>query len=48
VFFDDFIGVIPLTEDKMVPVSCKGNGNDKEFEYNFLKICRYLNQRIIL
>jgi hypothetical protein len=35
VFFDDFIGVIPLTEDKMVPVSCKGNGYDKEFEYNF-------------
>jgi len=34
----------------MVPVPC--NGKDKEFEYNFLKICRYLNlpknQRIIL
>lgn len=47
-FFDDFIGVIPLTEDKMVPVPCKGNRNDKEFECNFFKIYRYLNQRIIL
>jgi hypothetical protein len=28
-------------EGKMVPIPC--NVKDKEFQYNFLKICRYLN-----
>ena len=36
-----FIGVIFLTEDKMVPVPCKSNGKDKKFDNNFLKIYRY-------
>jgi hypothetical protein len=30
-------------EAKMAPVPCKNNGKDKEFEYNFLVICRYFN-----
>jgi hypothetical protein len=37
---------------KMVSVQYKNNGKDKEFEFDFLIICRYLNlvknQRIIL
>ena len=35
-----FIWVISLTGNKMVPVPCKSNGKDKEFEYQykFLKI----------
>jgi hypothetical protein len=27
----------------MVPVPCKSYGKDKEFDYNFLVICTYLN-----
>jgi hypothetical protein len=40
-----FIWVISLTGNKMVPVPCKSNGKDKEFEYQykFLKIYRYVN-----
>jgi len=30
-------------EAKIVPVPCKNNGNDKQFENNFLKIYMYLN-----
>ena len=29
--------------DKMVSVLCKSNKKDKEFEYKFLKLYRYLN-----
>ena len=38
-----FIGVISLTMDKLVPVPCKSNGQDKEFYGNFLIIRRYSN-----
>ena len=38
-----FWGVIPLSVDKMVPVSCKSNGYDKEDKYNFLHIWRCVN-----
>jgi len=34
-----------LTEHKMVPspIPFKSNGKNKEFEYNFLNICRHFN-----
>ena len=38
-----FIRVISLTWSKMILVPCKLNRKDREFEYNFLIICRYLN-----
>jgi len=28
-------------DDKMVPMACKINVEDKEFEYIILKICRF-------
>jgi len=37
-----FLGIITLTKSKMAPVSCQSSGKYKEFEYNFLKICRYI------
>jgi hypothetical protein len=43
-FWYIFIWVISLTEDKMVPVPYKSNGKDNKFEYNLLKISRYLNK----
>ena len=44
--FDIFLfEFISLTEDKMVPVCvpCKSTRKDKEFEYNCLRIYRYLS-----
>ena len=35
--------VIALAGDKIVPVQCKINGKDKEFEHKFLIICIHLN-----
>ena len=34
--FDIFLFGFTLKEAKMVPILCKGNGKNKEFEYNFL------------
>jgi hypothetical protein len=36
------MGVISLMMGKMVPILARAM-KDKEFEYNFLTICRYLN-----
>ena len=35
-----FIRVISLSTETMMPAPC--NGNDKQFDYTFLIICRYL------
>ena len=44
--------IYSLVEVIKSPVPCESNKKDKDFEYNFLKICRYLNpvtiQRMIL
>lgn len=32
-----------INVDKIVPVPCKSNEKDKEFDYNLLKLYRYLN-----
>jgi hypothetical protein len=42
-FIRFFKGVISLMVGKMMPVPYKSNEKYKEFEYNFLLICRYLD-----
>ena len=40
---DFFTRVISPMVGKMVPVPCKSNGKEKEFEYYFLRNCRNWN-----
>ena len=38
-----YLSYFSLAEDKIVPVPCRTNGMDNDFEYDFVKISRYLN-----